>query len=93
MYGTSRTSVTPTHVGLEFRGAGMSLTIDDVRKWVAFVIGFEGGANLATNEFYEQYLTTDPTHDDPLNFVEDGLLPEARSSFRDWFSRLGGDGH
>jgi hypothetical protein len=76
---------------VEFRGAGMSLAIDDVRKWVAFVIGFEGGANLATNEFYNQHLTTDPTHDDLLEFVEGGLLPEAQSSFRNWFSSLGGN--
>lgn len=71
---------------VEFRGAEMSEAMDDVRKWVAFVIGFEGDANLARNEFFKQYTTTDPTRDDLLDFVEGGLLPEARLSIRDWFS-------
>ena len=66
----------------EFRGAGMSGSIDEVEKWVAFVVGFKRGANLAVGNPYDRYANTKPTRRDLLDFVRGEILPPASRSLR-----------
>ena len=60
----------------------MSGSIDEVEKWVAFVVGFKRGANPAVGNSYDRYANTKPTRRDLLDFARGGILPPASRSLR-----------
>ena len=78
---------------VEFRGVGMSGSIDEVEKWAAFAVGLERGPNLAVGNSYDWYADTNPTQRDLLDLIRGGILPPASRSLRRFerHSQFGGN--